>query len=87
MHNASPMIADRGPGGMPGGVVLGFVGAAALAAAVLANGYGPVAAFLVYSLGGAAILLATTLGRAALPPLRPALLRRRPAPPVASTFA
>ena len=87
MHDASPTIADHGPGGMAGGVMLGFIGAAALAAVVLANGYGLAAAFLVYSLGGAAILLAATLGRAALLPLRPVPLRRRPAPPVASTFA
>jgi hypothetical protein len=85
MHDASPTTEGRpDTGSLAAGLVLGLLGATALAALVLAGGHGVFAALLAYSLGGAAGLLAATLGRAALAPLRGARVRR-PAP--ASTFA
>jgi hypothetical protein len=83
MHDASTTIEAQG--GAAAGLLLGLVGAPALAGLLLATGYGPIAACLGYSLGGATVLLTATLGRAMLlPPARPA--RVRPAP-AASTFA
>lgn len=87
MHDVSRMIADRGDGNAAGSLMVGFIGATALAVLVLASGFGLIAAFLAYSFGGAAIVLAATLGRAALVPARTAPARRRPAGPAASTFA
>jgi hypothetical protein len=83
MRDASTTIEEGG--GMAAGLLLGLAGALALAGFVLAAGHGLVAAFLAYSLGGAAVLLAATLGRAVLAPVRPARARRPV--PTASTFA
>jgi len=87
MHDASTTTVAHGAGNAAHGLMLGLVAALALAGLVLGTGHGLVAAFLAYSLGGATALVTSTLGRAALAPLRPARVRRRTPAQAASTFA
>jgi hypothetical protein len=87
MHDASTTTEAYGTGSAAGGLMLGLLGALALAGLVLGSGHGMAAAFLAYSLGGASARVAATLGRAALAPLSPARVRRRTPAQAASTFA
>ncbi len=83
----APATGDHPSQGVLGPLLIGLLGAAAVAAVVLAGGYGIVAAFLCYSLGGGLIVFGVSFGRLALASRRTHAPTRAARPPASSTFA